>query len=163
VALMIEAAGLAPEDRVLEIGAGSGYAAAVMSRIARRVYAVERHVTLGEAARRRFEELGYDNIDLRIGDGSKGWPEAAPFDAILVAAGAPAPRRHSRNNSMSAAGLSFRSGWKNVGSGCSRSPVLALPRFRKRIWGPSCSCRWSASKDGPGTTLACKRTSRPRI
>lgn len=89
VALMIEAAEVKPGDRVLEVGAGSGYAAAVMSRIARRVYAIERHRALGEAAERRFEKLGYDNIELRVGDGTRGWPEAAPFDAILVAAGGP--------------------------------------------------------------------------
>jgi protein-L-isoaspartate(D-aspartate) O-methyltransferase len=89
VALMIEAAELGPSDRVLEIGAGSGYAAAVMSRIAGRVFAIERHGALGEAARRRFKDLGYDNIELRVGDGTLGWAEAAPFDAILVAAGGP--------------------------------------------------------------------------
>src|SRR5215216_3758394 len=89
VALMIEAADVKPGDIVLEVGAGSGYAAAVMGQIADRVYAIERHPSLGEAARRRFRRLGYDNIDLRVGDGTKGWPEAGPFDAILVAAGGP--------------------------------------------------------------------------
>jgi len=89
VALMIEAAEIEPGDRVLEVGAGSGYAAAVMAEIAERVCAIERHASLGEAARRRLERLGYDNIDLRLGDGTKGWPEAGPFDAILVAAGGP--------------------------------------------------------------------------
>jgi len=91
VALMIEAAELQPKDRVLEVGAGSGYAAAVMSRIVDRVYAVERHTVLGKAARERFDKLGYDNIQLHIDDGTKGWPEAAPFDAILVAASGPQP------------------------------------------------------------------------
>jgi protein-L-isoaspartate(D-aspartate) O-methyltransferase len=89
VALMIEAAELKPSDRVLEVGAGSGYAAAVMSRIAARVYAIERHAALVEAAQRRLEKLGYTNVELRVGDGTRGWPEAAPFDAILVAAGGP--------------------------------------------------------------------------
>src|SRR4051794_38808694 len=89
VALMIEAAELRPGDRVLEIGAGSGYAAAVMGQIANRVYAIERYPSLGEAARRRFSSLGYDNIELRVDDGTLGWPEAAPFDAILVSAGGP--------------------------------------------------------------------------
>src|ERR687895_764566 len=89
VALMIEAAAVKSGESVLEVGAGSGYAAAVMSQIADRIYAIERHPSLGEAARMRFEQLGYDNIELRIGDGTKGWPEAAPFDAILVAAGGP--------------------------------------------------------------------------
>src|SRR6266705_1116867 len=89
VALMIEAAEVKPGDHVLEVGAGSGYAAAVMSQIANRVYTIERHPSLGKSARQRFSELGYDNIDLRVGDGTRGWPEAAPFDAILVAAGGP--------------------------------------------------------------------------
>jgi protein-L-isoaspartate(D-aspartate) O-methyltransferase len=89
VALMIEAAEIKPGERVLEVGAGSGYAAAVMSRIADRVYTIERHASLGESARERFRKLCYENIELRIGDGTLGWPEAAPFDAILVAAGGP--------------------------------------------------------------------------
>jgi protein-L-isoaspartate(D-aspartate) O-methyltransferase len=89
VALMIQAAEVAPGNRVLEIGAGSGYAAAVMGQIAERVFAVERHVSLCNEAKRRFQNLGYANIDLLHGDGTKGWPEAAPFDAILVAAGGP--------------------------------------------------------------------------
>lgn len=89
VALMIEAAEIKPGDSVLEVGAGSGYAAAVISHVADRVYAIERHPSLGEAAKRRFDKLGYDNIELRVGDGTRGWPEAAPFDAILVAAGGP--------------------------------------------------------------------------
>jgi protein-L-isoaspartate(D-aspartate) O-methyltransferase len=89
VALMIEAAEVKPGDSALEVGAGSGYAAAVMSQIADRVYTIERHPSLGEAARQRFETLGYENINLRVSDGTKGWPEAAPFDAILVAAGGP--------------------------------------------------------------------------
>src|SRR5215207_7426208 len=89
VALMIEAAEVKPGDHVLEVGAGSGYAAAVLSHIADRVYAIERHPSLGEAARRRFETLGYDNVELSVGDGTRGWPDVAPFDAILVSAGGP--------------------------------------------------------------------------
>ena len=89
VALMLEAAELKPGDRVLEVGAGSGYAAAALSRIVEHVYAIERHAALARQAQRRFDRLGYDNIDLIVGDGSKGWPDVAPFDAILVAAAAP--------------------------------------------------------------------------
>lgn len=89
VALMLEAAALKPDDRILEVGAGSGYAAAVASRIVKQVYAIERHDALTAAARDRIEKLGYDNIQLRTGDGTKGWPEAGAFDAILVAAGGP--------------------------------------------------------------------------
>lgn len=89
VALMIEAAGLAPGARALEIGAGSGYAAAVMGRIAERVYAIERIEELAAAAAERLRALGYVNVEVRAGDGTCGWPEAAPFDAILVAAAGP--------------------------------------------------------------------------
>ena len=89
VALMVEAAALGKGDRVLEIGAGSGYAAAVMSRIADEVYAIERQPALAAQAQMRFDRLGYHNIHLRLGDGTHGWPEAAPFDAILAAAGGP--------------------------------------------------------------------------
>jgi protein-L-isoaspartate(D-aspartate) O-methyltransferase len=87
VALMIEAAGIEPGDRVLEVGAGSGYAAAVLSRIAGEVYAIERHETLAREAQQRLLELGYDNVAVIAGDGSGGLPDKAPFDAILVAAG----------------------------------------------------------------------------
>jgi len=90
VAAMLEAAGLEPGDSVLEIGAGSGYAAAVMSRIVKRVIAIERHAELAAQARARLQALGYDNVEVRAGDGSGGCPEAAPFDAIIVSAGGPA-------------------------------------------------------------------------
>jgi protein-L-isoaspartate(D-aspartate) O-methyltransferase len=90
VGLMIEAAEIRPGDRLLEIGAGSGYAAAVISRIADRVYAIERHDELTVLAANRLQRLGYDNVELRTGDGTHGWLEAAPFDAILAAAGGPA-------------------------------------------------------------------------
>jgi protein-L-isoaspartate(D-aspartate) O-methyltransferase len=89
VALMIEAAGIEPTDTVLEVGAGSGYAAAVMSRIAHRVFAIERHTSLAEAAEERLARLDFDNIALTVGDGTRGWPERAPFDAILVSAAGP--------------------------------------------------------------------------
>jgi protein-L-isoaspartate(D-aspartate) O-methyltransferase len=89
VARMIEAAQITPESRVLEVGAGSGYAAAVLSRIASEVFAIERHARLAELARERIGRLGYDNVLLRIDDGTRGWSEEAPFDAILVAASGP--------------------------------------------------------------------------
>lgn len=88
VALMIQAASLPPGGRVLEIGAGSGYAAAVMSRIAGKIFTIERHASLAQAAERRLLELGYDNVEVIAGDGSGGLPDKAPFDAILVAASA---------------------------------------------------------------------------
>lgn len=89
VALMAEALELRPWDKVLEIGAGSGYAAAVLTRIAREVYAVERHESLAREARARMERLGYTNVHIHHGDGTLGWPEHAPYDGIVVAAGGP--------------------------------------------------------------------------
>lgn len=86
LAAMIEAAGIEPGDRVLEVGAGSGYAAAVLSRIAAQVFAIERHASLAEKARQRIEQLGYDNCTIHVGDGCEGLPQHAPFDAIIVAA-----------------------------------------------------------------------------
>ena len=86
VALMIDAAEVKQGGRVLEIGAGSGYAAAVMSRIASRVIAVERQEELVRLASARMARLGYDNVRIVHGDGSAGWPEEAPYDAILAAA-----------------------------------------------------------------------------
>src|SRR5437879_13259652 len=75
--------------RWLEIGTGSGYAAAVLSRIARDVYTIERHPSLAREARAALERLGYDNVQVIAGDGTRGWPDAAPYDAIVVAAGGP--------------------------------------------------------------------------
>lgn len=89
IALMISALNLEPADRVLEIGSGSGYVAAVLSRIAQEVYAVERHKTLVNYAQQRLSHLGYDNVWLRHGDGTLGWEEYAPYTAILVSAGGP--------------------------------------------------------------------------
>jgi protein-L-isoaspartate(D-aspartate) O-methyltransferase len=89
VAHMIAAAAIKPGETVLDVGTGSGYAAAVASQIADQVYTIERHPPLAQAAARRLHELGYDNVEVRVGDGTKGWPEAAPFNVILVAAGGP--------------------------------------------------------------------------
>jgi len=89
VALMSEALGLRGGERVLEVGTGSGYQTAVLAELAGKVYSVERVRPLAERARRLLGDLGYYNIRIRVGDGSLGWADEAPFDAILVAAGAP--------------------------------------------------------------------------
>jgi len=89
VALMIEALELSSRDRVLEIGTGSGYGAAILSRIASQVYTIERRKDLARSAKEKFRELGYENIHVRHGDGTKGWEEYAPYDAIIVTAGGP--------------------------------------------------------------------------
>jgi protein-L-isoaspartate(D-aspartate) O-methyltransferase len=89
VAYMLSLLQLGPEDTVLEVGAGSGYAAAVLSRIVRAVYAIERHKGLVDYAQKRLNYLGYDNVTLIHGDGTKGYPPCAPYEAIVVAAGGP--------------------------------------------------------------------------
>jgi protein-L-isoaspartate(D-aspartate) O-methyltransferase len=89
VAVTIDALGLKGDERVLEIGTGSGYAAAVLSRIAREVFTVERRESLATEARGRLARLGYRNVEVLHGDGTMGWAEHAPYDAIAVAAGGP--------------------------------------------------------------------------
>jgi len=89
VALMVEAAEIRPGDRVLEIGAGSGYAAALLGHIADSVHTVERHEQLAGTARENLAKAGVENVEIHVGDGTLGWPDAAPYDAILVAAGGP--------------------------------------------------------------------------
>lgn len=89
VALMVEALELQPGERVLEVGTGSGYAAAVLAEIADAVFTIERHGELATRARRDLIAAGYENVSVMEGDGTLGWPEAAPFDAILVSAGSP--------------------------------------------------------------------------
>ncbi len=89
VALMIELLRVEPEHKVLEIGAGSGYQAAVLAGLARSVHAIERLQPLAGRARATLKSLGIENVAIRVGDGTKGWPEEAPFDRIVVAAGSP--------------------------------------------------------------------------
>ena len=89
IAAMVQAAQIRPEDRVLEIGAGSGYQTAVLAELASQVFAVERYPSLAEDARKTLERLSYRNVKIVAGDGSLGFPEAAPFDAIIVSAAAP--------------------------------------------------------------------------
>lgn len=90
VAFMTQALRLKGSDKVLEIGTGSGYQAAVLAELVDSVYTIEIVEPLGEAAAKRLQALGYENIQVRIGDGYHGWPRQAPFDAIIVTAGAEA-------------------------------------------------------------------------
>ena len=90
VATMIAELALTPGARVLEVGTGSGYAAAMLSQIAEHVDTVERIQELAVAARARLRQLGYRNVAVHMGDGSSGWPDLAPYDGVLVSAGAPA-------------------------------------------------------------------------
>jgi protein-L-isoaspartate(D-aspartate) O-methyltransferase len=89
VAFMTEALGLRGGEKVLEVGTGSGYQAAVLAEIADRVYTIEIVAPLAEEARARLAALGYRNVEVRAGDGYQGWPEQAPFDAVIVTAAAP--------------------------------------------------------------------------
>ncbi len=86
VAFMTQALGVGSRMKVLEIGTGSGYQAAVLSKLCRRVYTVERYPSLLRAAEKRFRDLGLHNVTTRLGDGAKGWPEQAPFPRIIVTA-----------------------------------------------------------------------------
>lgn len=89
VAAMVEALEVHPSDRVLEVGTGTGYEAAVLADLAAEVWTIERHAELADQARQILLQLGYENVHVICGDGSLGLPEQAPFDKIVVAAGAP--------------------------------------------------------------------------
>ncbi len=89
VAYQTQALQLKSGEKVLEIGTGSGYQTAILAQMGVRVFTIERHVDLLESARKRLDALGFHRIISRAGDGTRGWPEYAPFDAILVTAGAP--------------------------------------------------------------------------
>ncbi len=89
VAWMAEQAQLNPQDKVLEIGTGSGYSTAVLSHLASHVYSIERHPKLAQIATQRLKQLGYTNVTIAVGDGTIGWSEFSPYDAIIVTAGAP--------------------------------------------------------------------------
>jgi protein-L-isoaspartate(D-aspartate) O-methyltransferase len=90
VALMTEALELKGPEKILEIGTGSGYQAAILAELVEQVYSIERFSSLAFRARRVLEELRYFNVRIRVGDGTLGWPEESPFDGIIVTAGAPA-------------------------------------------------------------------------
>ena len=89
VGLMTQLLELEQDMKILEIGTGSGFQTAILAQFSRRVYTIERHRELGERSRVRLREMGYANVTFRIGDGTNGWPQWAPFDRIIVTAGAP--------------------------------------------------------------------------
>ncbi len=91
VAFMTEALELKEDEKVLEIGTGSGYQTAILAELAKEVYSIERIPELAEQAKKRLSELGYKNVHIKVGDGSLGWKEYAPYQAIIVTAGAPSP------------------------------------------------------------------------
>src|SRR4030066_544698 len=89
VAVMTELLELKGAEKVLEVGTGSGYQAAILSELSKEVYTIERFEKLAQEARAKFQELGYNNIYVKAGDGTLGWPEKAPFDRIIITAGTP--------------------------------------------------------------------------
>jgi len=89
VALMLEALALSPADKALEIGTGSGYVAALLAEMVSQAVSIERHALLADSARLLLSDLGYGNVRVVVGDGSRGFPESAPYDAVLVSAAAP--------------------------------------------------------------------------
>ncbi len=89
VALMSQLLELTGQEKVLEVGTGSGYQTAILAELAGLVHSIERHAELSQAAAEKLDALGYQHVYLRIGDGSQGWPEAAPFDRIIITAAAP--------------------------------------------------------------------------
>ena len=99
VALMTEALAPGPKDRILEIGTGSGYQTAILAELCSKVFSIERIKVLAERAEKTLKNLGYSNFLIRVGDGSEGWKEEAPFEGILVTAGAPSVPKVLRNNS----------------------------------------------------------------
>ncbi|HUM05672.1 MAG TPA: protein-L-isoaspartate(D-aspartate) O-methyltransferase [Terriglobales bacterium] len=88
VAVMLQHLALRPADRTLEVGTGSGYVTALLARLCAEVYSMERHAPLAASAEATLQRLGYSNVKLQVGDGTRGWPEHAPYDAILVSAAA---------------------------------------------------------------------------
>ena len=108
VAFMTEVLDPKPTDRVYEVGTGSGYQSSILSRLVKEVYSVEIHAPLSERATAVHKELGYSNIHTRVGDGYEGWPDAAPFDAIIVTCLRTGFPSRSWTSSRREAGWSFR-------------------------------------------------------
>ena len=152
VALMIAAIEPRPGARVLEIGTGSGYAAAVLSRVVGHVYTVERHEPLVGLARRRFRTLGYGNVEVLHGDGSLGWPEHAPYDGIIVTAGGPHVPRQLRDQIAVGGRMVIPIGPDPRSQQLVRVTRVTRDRFEEEQLGASGSCRsWARTLGGsPG-------------
>lgn len=114
VAIMTQLLQLKTDEKILEIGTGSGFQTAILAQFSRRVYSIERHRELGEAARKKLREMGYANIVFKIGDGTKGWPQHEPFDKIMVTAAAPVVPRELINQLASGGRLLIPSGSRDV-------------------------------------------------
>lgn len=140
VAAMLDAAELKPTDKVLEVGTGSGYAAAVASRLARTIHTIERHGSLARIAAERLEMLGYTNCMVHTGDGTRGLANEAPFDAILVAAGGLRFRARLGGSWLSAVVSSFPSAISRMNSRCCGSRGGRQRTTMKRPWALFASC-----------------------
>ena len=149
VAIMTATLGVEPDDRVLEIGTGSGYQTAILARLAREVISIERHEVLADRAAATMKELGITNVEVVTGDGSRGYPPAQPYDRILVTAGAPAvpdslkaqladggrlvipvgPGRFQRLIVVERNGVEFT---KSEGEGCVFVPLIGAEGWREQ-------------------------------
>lgn len=136
VALMISLLEPQPSHRVLEIGTGSGYAAAVLSRIVKTVYTVERHKILVDYARECLQTVGCDNIFLRHGDGTQGWPEQAPYEGIVVSAGGPAIPDALRQQLAIGGRLVMPVGKEQRRQDLIRLTRISEDQFRRKNFGP---------------------------
>jgi protein-L-isoaspartate(D-aspartate) O-methyltransferase len=129
VALMAEAAEIKPADKVLEVGTGSGYGAAVVAHLAAEVWTIERLEDLAETARHQLAAEGVDNVHVVVGDGTLGWPDEAPYDAIIVTAGAPAVPRTLREQLAQGGRLILPSGPERHGQTLLRVRRLADDKY----------------------------------
>jgi protein-L-isoaspartate(D-aspartate) O-methyltransferase len=152
VALMTEEAKPRPEHRVLEIGTGSGYQAAVLAELVKEVYTIELVPALAQQAGERLERLGYRNVHTRAGDGYKGWPEAAPFDAVVVTCGADhVPEPLVKQLTSRAGCSSSRSARRRPSSPCLRSRRAPTAGGRRATSARSGSCRSGGRGRGRGS------------
>ena len=136
VALMISLLALKPEHRVLEIGTGSGYAAAILSRLVKTVYTIERHQKLIDYAQECLRTIGCQNIFIHHGDGTQGWPEHAPYDGIIVAAGGPTIPTALRQQLAIGGRLIMPVGNQQRRQDLIRLTRISQDQFRKRNFGP---------------------------
>ena len=147
VASMTAALALTPTDKVLEVGTGSGYQAAVLAQIVREVWSIERHEPLAVQARQRMDALGLSNVHIVVGDGTEGFAECAPYDAILVTAGAPAVPRALRDQLVDRR-TARDSGRTRLPPGSDGLSPARLEASRIRPVRPAFSFRWWAAMAG---------------
>ena len=146
VALMTQALALRGDERVLEIGTGSGYQTAILAELAREVVSIERHEALSQQAALRLAELGYGRVKLVVADGTLGWPAGAPYDRILVAAAAAAIPPALIEQLAPGGILVIPLG--TAISRCCRRSTRSAARSARKPSPPAASCRWLERKAG---------------